>query len=103
MNPSTRLLSIVVPVFNERENLATLVREIVTVMDERHFQYELILVDDGSTDGSSAEFETLCREYPLLKVIELRRNFGQTAAMAAGFHHARGEVCLLYTSDAADE
>ncbi len=99
MNQSTRLLSIVVPVFNERDNLALLVREIVAVMDDRGLNYELILVDDGSTDGSAAEYEGLCREYPLLKVVELRRNFGQTAAMAAGFDHARGDVMIPLDGD----
>jgi len=94
-----RLISIVVPIFNERDNIAPLVGEITAVMGERGLAYELIVVDDGSTDGTGEVLEGLRGKYPGLRIVELRRNFGQTAAMAAGFDYARGEVVVPLDGD----
>lgn len=90
-------LSIVIPIFNEEQNLETLYREVTDVMQAWGRPYELILVDDGSLDGS---FDVLARIQAgdsRVRVIQFRRNFGQTAAFAAGFAAARGR--LIVTSD----
>lgn len=87
------------PLFNERQNVAELIDGVVAVMDAQDSDYELIMVDDGSDDGTA---EALCdaqRCHRHIKIIELRRNFGQTAAMAAGFDHARGEVIVPLDGD----
>jgi len=90
-------LSVVIPIHNEAPNLEPLYRELTETLERWGRPYELILVDDGSTDGS---FDTLARLHaadPRLRVIQFRRNFGQTAAFAAGFAAARGR--LIATSD----
>ncbi|MSO50256.1 MAG: glycosyltransferase [Acidobacteria bacterium] len=90
-------LSVVIPVYNEAENLEALCREFTETLGAWGRPFEVILVDDGSTDGS---FETLRRLQgadPRLRVIQFRRNFGQTAAFAAGFAYARGR--LIATAD----
>ena len=94
-------LSIVVPVYNEAENLEQLHQAIHNALDgHTHVDWELILVDDGSKDDSQQLLENLQRDDPqYTRVIELRRNFGQTAAIAAGIDHARGEVIVLLDAD----
>src|SRR2546425_7301497 len=90
-------LSVVIPVQNEAPGLEALHRELTAALSAWGRPYELIVIDDGSTDDS---FEILARLQavdPHLRVIRLRRNFGQTAAFAAGFDHARGR--LIATSD----
>ncbi len=91
-------VSIVIPIFNERENLAPLHQALRETLDGR--RAELIFVDDGSTDGSREVLERLARtDAGHVRVIELRRNFGQTAAIAAGIDHAEGEVIVLIDAD----
>ena len=92
-------VSVVVPLFNERDNIAELADQVAKVMDKTGWGYELILVDDGSTDGTSEVLGELLSRQACLRVIELRRNFGQTAAMAAGFDHAQGEVIVPLDGD----
>ncbi|MDG5467816.1 glycosyltransferase family 2 protein [Deltaproteobacteria bacterium IMCC39524] len=92
-------ISVVVPIFNEKENLRVLVDEVRAALVETGLSYELLLVDDGSTDCSPALLEELASESKSTKVILLRRNFGQTAAMAAGFDHAQGEVIVPMDGD----
>jgi len=90
-------LSVVIPIYNEEANLDALYREVTDVLSAWGRRYELILVDDGSEDGS---FEVLSRIQagdPRVRVIQFRKNFGQTAAFAAGFAAARGR--LIVTSD----
>jgi glycosyltransferase involved in cell wall biosynthesis len=91
-------LSIIIPVFDEVENMAPLaqgVREALSGLD-----YEMILVDDGSTDGSTDKLIEMAEADPLhTKVIELRRNFGQTAAIAAGIDHAVGDIIVTLDAD----
>jgi len=91
-------LSIVIPVFDEVENLTPLtegVRKALSGLD-----YEMILVDDGSTDGSTAKLAEMAEAEPQhTRVIELRRNFGQTAAIAAGIDHAAGEIIVMLDAD----
>ncbi len=94
-------ISIVVPVYNEVENLEQLHQAVHSALDaQTHLEWELILVDDGSTDGSQQMLEELNRDDPTYtRVIELRRNFGQTAAIAAGIDHANGDVIILMDAD----
>jgi glycosyltransferase involved in cell wall biosynthesis len=91
-------VSVVIPILNERENLRPLHQALREAL-EGH-QAELVFVDDGSTDGSLAELERLARLDPShVRVVELRRNFGQTAAIAAGIDHAEGDVIVLIDAD----
>ncbi len=92
-------LSIVIPLFNEAENLDALVDRVFGAVDRFALDAEVLFVDDGSTDGSDVIFRRLCAAHPRLRVIRLRRNFGQTAAMAAGFDHARGAVIVVLDGD----
>ena len=92
-------ISIIVPIYNERENIAPLLAAIRATMDTSGEDYEIILVDDGSTDGSEALLDTLPLEDHRIRVIHFRRNFGQTAAMAAGFDHATGDLLIPLDAD----
>lgn len=92
-------LSIVVPVYNEVDNLRPLCERIHTALAEAGREYEIILVDDGSRDGSSELLAELHAEDATLTVLRFRRNFGQTAALAAGFAHARGAVIVSLDAD----
>ena len=96
--PSPRL-SVIVPIFNEEETLPSLYRHVSDVLASRRIEYELIFVDDGSHDGSFALLKAICGNDPNVSVIRLRRNFGQTAALAAGFDQARGEIIVTIDGD----
>lgn len=93
------MISVVFPVYNEKENLPVFITELFRVMEGMKGDFELIGVDDGSEDGS---FELLCdmaEDTPRLKVIGFRHNFGQTAALAAGIAVARGDIVVTIDSD----
>ncbi len=90
-------LSIVIPVFNESPNIRRLYDELTDVLGQYGRSYELLLIDDGSTDDTFAQLTAFQARDPRLRVIRFRRNFGQTAAFAAGFAYARGR--LVVTSD----
>lgn len=93
-------LSVVIPVLNEMESLGELQRELAVVLDRLGAPYEVIYIDDGSTDGSWATLSRLHAESPAtVRALRLRRNFGQTAAMAAGFDAARGDVLITLDAD----
>ena len=92
-------LSVVVPVYNEFENIPLLYDEVISALKDIS-DWELILVDDGSKDNSLAALKELAEKDPVhVKVIGLRRNFGQTAAIAAGIDHASGEIIVLMDAD----
>ncbi len=91
------LISIVVPVYREEENIPLLVEEISQALSE--VPHELILVDDGSDDGTFAAIEKACASDSRVTGIQLRRNFGQTAAMSAGFEAVRGEYVVYMDGD----
>jgi dolichol-phosphate mannosyltransferase len=92
-------ISIIVPVYNEAESLPLLVEKIATVLDGQAQNFEIIAVNDGSRDSSAAVLATLAATEPRLKVINFARNFGQTAAMMAGFEHSTGSVIVPIDAD----
>ena len=93
------MVSVIVPLFNERESVAELIESIGTTLTGADLSFELILVDDGSTDGTIDLLRELQKTTPFMRILQLRRNFGQTAAMSAGFDHARGEVIVPLDGD----
>lgn len=93
------MISITVPVFNEAESLPTLHARIRDVMVALGRPWELIFINDGSSDGSSAILDQIAAENPAAKVVHFRRNFGQTAAMMAGFDFATGDVIIPLDGD----
>ena len=97
------MLSTVIPVFNEVESLAALHAELKAVADEHGYQLDIVLVDDGSTDGSWAEIERLAAEDSQVRGILLRRNFGKAAALSAGFRAARGDLVFTLDADLQDD
>ncbi len=92
-------VSVVVPVYNEVESIEAMVRELRGVLSSLDATSEVVLVDDGSRDGTWDKLCALNQELPGLRIIRFRRNFGQTAAMSAGFHHAQGEVVITLDAD----
>lgn len=92
-------LSLVIPVYNEEENLRDLYRELKETCGGLAESYEIIFIDDGSRDGSFEMLRDIQAADPLVRVIRLRKNFGQTAALAAGFDFARGEVIVTLDAD----
>ncbi len=94
-------ISVVVPVMNEEPNIRPLVDAVRSALDrsERSRGWELILVDDGSSDGTSTEVRSCAREDPRIRLVRLARNYGQTSAMQAGFDHAAGQVVVSMDGD----
>ena len=93
------LISIVVPVYNEGESIKLLINEIFNVMDSHVLQFELIIINDGSIDNTINVLENLSVKIKQLKVINLRKNYGQTAALAAGFDNLKGEIIVTLDGD----
>jgi len=91
-------LSVVVPLLDEEDNLPALHEQITRALDGR-YEYEIVFVDDGSKDGSFQILKDLHASDPHVRVIRFRRNFGQTAALSAGFTHARGAVIVAMDAD----
>jgi len=92
-------ITVIVPVYNERENLEPFVASLSQALAFAGEDYEVLLVDDGSTDGSDEYLATLPAKDPRIRVIQFRRNFGQTAAMAAGFDYASGNILIPIDAD----
>jgi len=92
-------ISLVIPVYNEEENLPVLAGEIRSALEPLGLPYEVLYVDDGSTDGSPQVLLELAREDPRTRIVRQRRNHGQSAALDAGFRHARGEVVITLDAD----
>lgn len=95
-------ISVVVPLYNEAESLPELVAWIDRVMRENRFSYEVILIDDGSSDGSWEEVERLKAQYPAIRGISFARNYGKSAALYCGFAAAEGEVVITMDADLQD-
>ena len=92
-------ISIVIPVYNEEENVPILYEKLKKVLEELPYDYEIIFVDDGSTDRTRERLEEIAKRDKKVKVIEFARNFGQTAAMAAGMDYATGDVIITMDGD----
>ncbi len=95
-------ISIIVPLFNEDESLPHLAEWIDRVMNEHHFDYEVIMVDDGSKDNSWKVIEDLRSKNPRYKGVKFRRNYGKSAALNVGFGHAQGDVVITMDADLQD-
>ncbi len=97
------MLSVVIPVYNEAENLLPLCSDVTDALLGLRGPFEILFVDDGSTDGSAELLRELARKEETIKVVALQRNFGQTAAMMAGIHHARGDVIVVMDGDGQND
>ncbi len=97
--PTCPAISVVVPLYNEAENLDDLHREMTQALEPTGRDFELVLVDDGSTDGTREGLLALEQSDPRVHVVLLRRNFGQTAAFSAGFDRAAGEIVVTSDGD----
>ena len=93
------MISIIFPIYNERENIKPLLKALRSVVDAIGEEYELLAIDDGSIDGSFEELSEIAKEYKKLKLIHFARNFGQTAALSAGIQAAKGEILITIDSD----
>jgi glycosyltransferase involved in cell wall biosynthesis len=96
-------LSIVLPVYNEAESLPSLVPELTHVLRQLNRSYEIIAIDDGSSDDTVAVLRRLQKQEPHLRIVQFRRNFGQTAAFAAGFDYAQGEFIVTLDADGQND
>jgi len=92
-------ISVVVPVYNEVDNINLLHDGVVCALQEAKRSFEIVIVDDGSTDGTRRVLRRLAAESPYLRAILFRRNYGQTTAMAAGFDHVRGSIVITMDGD----
>ena len=92
-------VSVVVPIYNEEENVPHLCAALHDSLSTLSVPYEILLVDDGSSDRTWARLVEAREQHPCIRLIRFRRNFGQTAAIAAGFHHAQGEVIVTLDAD----
>ncbi|MEI6122657.1 MAG: glycosyltransferase family 2 protein [Bacteroidota bacterium] len=95
-------LSIVVPLYNEEESLPELTAWIKRIVDQHNYTYEIMLVDDGSTDNSWQVIEQLIAENPNIKAIKFRRNYGKSAALNIGFEAVQGDVVITMDADLQD-
>lgn len=95
-------ISVIVPLYNEEESLPELVVWIKQVLERENFTFEVILIDDGSNDSSWKVVETLNNEYPFVRGIKFRRNYGKSAALHTGFQSAKGEVVVTMDADLQD-
>jgi hypothetical protein len=92
-------LSVIIPVFNEEENVPLLHAGLSRILEKQQFAYEVIYVDDGSSDNSFQQLSKLATFDPHVRVVKLCRNFGQTAAISAGVHHSAGEILVFMDGD----
>jgi glycosyltransferase involved in cell wall biosynthesis len=96
-------LSVVIPVYNEEESVRPLLASLHDVLEGLGRSYEIVVVDDGSTDATLARLREAMAELPVLRIVRLRTNFGQTAALAAGFDVARGELVVTLDGDGQND
>jgi glycosyltransferase involved in cell wall biosynthesis len=93
------MLSVIIPIYNERETIRLLFNKTAEVLRKIGKPWEIIFINDGSLDGSEEELDAVASENSEVKVLHFRRNFGQTAAMMAGFDYARGEIIIPMDGD----
>jgi glycosyltransferase involved in cell wall biosynthesis len=96
-------VSVVVPMLNEEHNVAALCEELCALMDAQSLRYEVVIVNDGSDDGTRHELERAVGHDSRFLVVDFARNFGQSAALSAGFRHARGEVVVALDGDGQND
>ena len=99
----TQHVSVVVPVYNEEENVDLLYQRLTEAMEKQSRAFEIIIVDDGSSDQTLPRLETIAKDDARIKLVQFRRNFGQTAAMQAGIDHANGDVVITIDGDLQNE
>jgi glycosyltransferase involved in cell wall biosynthesis len=92
-------LSVIIPIFDEQDSIAPLCRSLLAVLDELACSFELIAVNDGSRDASLEKLKSEARQRPEIKIVDLRRNYGQTAALMAGIDHASGGILVAIDAD----
>ncbi|MFQ5699200.1 MAG: glycosyltransferase family 2 protein [Myxococcota bacterium] len=102
-DPQTLELSVLLPCYNERDNLESLTRELLATLQKTGLDYEILFIDDASTDGSAALLDELARAHPRLRVVHHRHNAGESAAQATGFRAARGERLVTMDSDGQND
>lgn len=95
-------ISVVIPLYNEEESLPELINWIDDVMNKNHFKYEVLLIDDGSSDSSWKVIQTLSAKNAAIKGIRFNRNYGKTAALQTGFQMVKGEVVITMDADLQD-
>ncbi len=96
-------LSIVIPLHNEQESLTPLVEAIATVMDADGYSYEIVFVDDGSTDGSFDTIRALKARYGQIRAFRFNRNYGKAAGLSVGIANSRGEIIITMDADLQDD
>ncbi|GAH96900.1 unnamed protein product, partial [marine sediment metagenome] len=92
-------LSVVIPIYNEAKNVENLYEKLEEVLSKLDKSYEVLLVDDGSTDGTTDKLAKIHKRNPKYKIIQFRRNYGQTAAISAGFDYSIGDVIVTIDAD----
>jgi glycosyltransferase involved in cell wall biosynthesis len=92
-------ISVVVPVYNEEKNLPILILQLAEVLNRLRKAYEMVFVDDGSTDGSRKILKEMTLEYPQIRILGFKKNCGETAAGAAGIKESRGEIVITIDAD----
>ena len=95
MSDIKQLISIIIPVYNESESIGFLLEEVINVMSLHKLNFELIVVNDGSKDNTYQVLKELNLKIKELLVISLRKNYGQTAAMSAGFDNSKGDIIKI--------
>ncbi|MGD9899566.1 MAG: glycosyltransferase family 2 protein [Calditrichaceae bacterium] len=96
-------LSIVIPLYNEVDSLALLTEGIVSRINSLNKKFEIIFIDDGSSDGSFDELMKLKKEHPELRIIQFRKNYGKSAALSEGFKRANGDIVITMDADLQDD
>ncbi|CAM5181746.1 putative glycosyltransferase [Oligella ureolytica] len=102
MSEQRPTLSLLIPIYNEKEMLPLLYQQLSNVLLSLELFYEIVLVDDGSSDGSAERLVSMAHKYPYLKVLRLSRNFGKEAALTAGLQHVSGEAVIIMDADLQD-
>jgi glycosyltransferase involved in cell wall biosynthesis len=99
----TTSLSMIVPALNEAENLVETIPQAIAVLEGMNVKYEVLVIDDGSTDGTPRVMDRLCAQHPQLRSVRLRRNAGKAAALSTGFGLAKNDVFVMMDADGQDE
>ncbi len=96
-------ISLIIPVYNEEQSIRAVLDEAVQVLDALHEPYEILLVNDGSTDGTASALKAACQQYPTVRVFTVVPNSGQSAAFGVGFRECRGQIAVLMDGDGQND